>query len=130
VRAGVNTVGPRVGYAFDRFLVYGTAGVALARTQVLVSDPVFGAVVDRQNPSGWVAGAGAQWGAWSVPGVDVTLRVEYLQTDFGSEQSFNPSIVVSNIEVVTQDTHLSADIVRAGVNLKFNSGGGAVAAKQ
>jgi outer membrane immunogenic protein len=45
----VNTVRPRVGHAFDRFLVYGTAGVALARTQVLVSDPVFGAVVDHRT---------------------------------------------------------------------------------
>jgi outer membrane immunogenic protein len=40
----VNTVRPRVGYAFDRFMVYGTAGVALARTQVLVSAPAFGAL--------------------------------------------------------------------------------------
>jgi hypothetical protein len=56
--------------------------------------------------------------------VDVTLKVEYLHTDLGSEQYFNPSIVVSNIQVITRDTHLSADVVRAGVNLKFNSGGG------
>jgi hypothetical protein len=62
--------------------------------------------------------------------VDVTLKVEYLHTDFGSEHYFDPSIMVGNVLVVTRDAHLSADIVRAGVNLKFNSGGAAVAAKQ
>jgi outer membrane immunogenic protein len=39
----VNTVRPRVGYAFDRFMIYSTGGVALARTQVVVSNPAFGA---------------------------------------------------------------------------------------
>jgi outer membrane immunogenic protein len=46
----INTLRPRLGYAFDRFLVYGTAGVALASTEVLVSNPTFGTLVDHQEP--------------------------------------------------------------------------------
>jgi outer membrane immunogenic protein len=130
----VNTVRPRIGYAFDRFMVYGTAGVALARTQVQVANPVFGALVDHQNRSGWVAGAGAEWAAWTGPFVDVILKVEYLHSDYngdlGSQPYFNPSVVLANGTIVTREARLSSDMVRAGVNLKFNSGGSTAPVKQ
>jgi opacity protein-like surface antigen len=63
----LNTLRPRVGYAFDRFMIYGTVGAAAAGTQVLVSNPAFGTLVDHQVRNGWVAGGGAEWAAWSAP---------------------------------------------------------------
>jgi outer membrane immunogenic protein len=126
----LNTLRGRVGYAIDRVMLYGTVGAALAGTQVLVSNPaVFGTLVDHQVHSGWVAGAGVEWAAWSAPWADVTFKVEYLHADFGSTLYFNPSVVLPGATIVTRQTHLSDDIVRAGVNLKFNPGGGTVAAK-
>jgi outer membrane immunogenic protein len=83
-----------------------------------------------KNRSGWVVGAGAEWAAWSVPWADITFKVEYWHTDFGSAQYFNPSVPVGNATVVTRDSRLSDNIVRAGVNLKFNWGHDTVAAKQ
>jgi hypothetical protein len=38
--------------------------------------------------------------------------------------------VLPGATIVTRETHLSDDIVRAGVNLKFNPGGATVVAKQ
>lgn len=119
----INTLRGRVGYAFDRFLVYGTAGGALAGTEVLVSNAAFGTLVDRQSRSGWVAGLGGEWAAWSASWVDVTFKVEYLHADFGSAQYFNPPVTVGNRTIVTRDTRLSEDMVRAGVNLKLDWGG-------
>jgi len=124
----INTLRGRVGYAFDRFLVYGTAGAALAGTEVLVSDPAIGTFVDRKSRSGWVAGVGGEWAAWSASWVDVTFKVEYLHADFGSAQYFDPSVAPGNFPFDRRDTRLSDDIVRAGVNLKLNWGGSAVAA--
>jgi outer membrane immunogenic protein len=63
--------------------------------------------------------------------VDVTLKVEYLHSDYngelGSQQYFNPSVVLGNTNVVTRETRLTDDMVRAGLNLKFNSGGSTTA---
>jgi outer membrane immunogenic protein len=56
----------RLGYAFDRWMVYGTGGVAYAKTS-------------HFNDTGWVAGAGIEWAATDhiVPGI------EYLHYGFG-----------------------------------------------
>jgi outer membrane immunogenic protein len=127
----LNTLRGRVGYAIDRVMVYGTVGAALAGTQVLVSNPaIFGTLADHQVHSGWVAGAGVEWAFWSLPWADVTFKAEYLHADFGSTLYFNPSVVLPGATIVTRETHLSDDIVRAGVNLKFNPGGATVVAKQ
>jgi outer membrane immunogenic protein len=128
----LNTLRGRVGYAVDRVMLYGTVGAALAGGQVLVSNPaVFASVSDHQVHSGWVAGAGVEWAAWSAPWADVSFKVEYLHADFGSTLYVNPSVVLPGATIVTRETHLSDDIVRAGVNLKFNPGGSTVAtAKQ
>jgi outer membrane immunogenic protein len=126
----LNTIRGRVGYAIDRVMLYGTVGAALTEGQVLVSNPaLFGTVSDHQVHSGWVAGAGVEWAAYSVPWADVTFKVEYLHADFGSTLYINPSVAFPGLTVVTRETHLSDDMVRAGVNLKFNTGGGTVASK-
>jgi hypothetical protein len=86
----INTLRGRFGYAFDRFLVYGTAGGALAGTELVVSNPANGTLAERQSRSGWIAGVGSEWAAWSWSWVDVTFKVEYLHADFGSEAYFSP----------------------------------------
>jgi outer membrane immunogenic protein len=129
-----NTVRPRIGYAFDRFMIYGTAGVALARTQVLVSLPAFGSVSDHQNRSGWVAGAGAEWAVYTGPFVDLTLKAEYLHGDYngdlGTQKYFNTPVALGTTAVITREARLTTDTVRFGVNLKFNSGSSTPPVKQ
>jgi outer membrane immunogenic protein len=73
------TIRGRVGYTFDRMLVYGTAGFAYGHnkvTQVVAVPPT-----DRQFHTGWAAGAGVEWmfaRNWSA-------KVEYLFVDLGTE---------------------------------------------
>ncbi len=57
----------RLGYAFDRWMVYGTGGVAYAKAGGF-------------NDTGWVAGGGVEWAATNhiVPGI------EYLHYGFGN----------------------------------------------
>jgi len=49
----------RLGYAFDRWMVYGTGGVAYAKA-------------DDLDDTGWVAGAGIEWAATDhiIPGIE------------------------------------------------------------
>lgn len=119
----IDTLRGRAGVAFDRFMIYGTAGAAFAGTDVTVSGPVIGTLTSTQTRTGWTAGAGGEWAAlvesWGV----VSLKVEYLHADFGTKQYFNPAVTVGNTTVVTRDVKLTDDMVRAGVNVKFNWGG-------
>jgi outer membrane immunogenic protein len=42
-------------------MVYGSAGVAFAGTEVAVSNPLFGTIVDSKDRTGWVLGAGGEY---------------------------------------------------------------------
>jgi outer membrane immunogenic protein len=58
----------------------------------------------------------------------LTLKLEYLHADFGSQQYINPEVITSaGTTVVTRDVKLTDDMVRVGMNLKFNWGGPVVA---
>lgn len=86
----------RLGYAFDRTLIYGTVGVAASRLDAGgVSSGFVGAVY----------GAGVEW-AWAR---NWSMRVEYLRYDFGDE------IFAFLGPVTTLDT----SVVRFGVNYRF-----------
>ena len=54
------TVRGRLGFAWDRFLIYGTGGWAYAaQTEISLGFPFF--VSGSQELSGWTAGAGIEW---------------------------------------------------------------------
>ena len=46
----------------------------------------------------------------------MTLKLEYVHVDFGSKRYVDPPISGA----VTRDVRLTDDIVRAGVNVRFN----------
>jgi len=119
----LDTFRGRFGYAIDRFMIYGTAGVALAGTEVRVTNPAFvGAVVDSRQRTGWVAGLGGEFAVWTGGAFDVTLKLEYLQAGFETHQYITPPTTLGGITIVTRDTKLTDDIVRAGLNVKYNWG--------
>lgn len=95
------TVRGRVGYAFDRFLAYGTAGVAIASV-----DKTSG-IEDSQTFFGWTAGGGIEVAL--TP--NVSAKLEYLYADLGS-RDFKYGIKQVPVDI-------SANIVRAGVNYRF-----------
>jgi outer membrane immunogenic protein len=67
----------RLGYAFDRFLVYGTGGYAFG--DFGVKNASTGAS-DRQFLNGWTAGAGVEW----VYNRSFTIRGEIDHTSYGA----------------------------------------------
>src|SRR5262249_6017412 len=79
------TVRPRIGYAFDRLLVYATGGLAVSNqrfsqniVQLNTDFTDFGSV--SKTTVGWTAGAGVEYAL----GTGVSLKAEYLYVDLGS----------------------------------------------
>jgi outer membrane immunogenic protein len=98
----------RLGYAFDRFLPYFTAGGAYGDIKATLSAPAVPQTASKSN-LGWVVGAGleyAMFGNW-------TAKVEYLYADLGK---FDPGFVAP----VTSEVTFKESIVRAGLNYKFS----------
>jgi outer membrane immunogenic protein len=122
----IDTLRGRAGFAWDRFMIYGTAGAAFAGTSVTVVDPLLGTATSSQTRTGWTAGIGGEYAVLADSWGAVSVKLEYLHADFGTKQYFNPPIVTGAGGVVTRDVKLSDDMVRAGVNVNFNWGGPAI----
>jgi len=69
----------RIGYSFDRYLVYGAGGLALADLEVSGAGDS-----DSKTALGWTVGAGGEAAITN----NVSARLEYVYQDFGS-QDFN-----------------------------------------
>jgi outer membrane immunogenic protein len=99
----------RVGYAFDRWLPYVTAGGAYGNVEATVSVPIAGlAASSSSDQFGWTVGAGLEYaflGNW-------TAKVEYLYVDLGDFDT-GPAPFVNNVS-------FKQNIVRAGLNYKFS----------
>jgi outer membrane immunogenic protein len=97
----------RVGYAFDRWLPYITAGGAYGN--VKATETIGGASLSASSAQfGWTFGAGLEYafmGNW-------TAKLEYLYVDLGS---FNAGLAptVNNVS-------FKENILRAGLNYKFS----------
>lgn len=97
----------RLGYAFDRTLVYVTGGMAWSNNNV-------GLVAVRNFEGyqvGWTAGAGLEYAfdpRWSV-------KVEYLYADLGKSKH----LLVGGFPESTNG--LSLNMVRAGINYRFGN---------
>ncbi|MGA1801273.1 outer membrane protein [Rhizobium sp. HT1-10] len=66
----------RLGYDFNPFMLYGTAGVAAG--QLKMSD---GTSSDKNTAVGWTVGAGAE----TMVTNNISARLEYRYTDFGKK---------------------------------------------
>ena len=76
----VATLTGRVGFAFDRVLVYAKGGSAWTRDKLNAADGLGGAANGSFSRTGWTVGGGAEWalvGNWSV-------FAEYAYLNFGS----------------------------------------------
>ena len=90
------TVGPRLGYAWDRFMIFATGGYASADLKTAACSTVTGlcdqtslaiSTVQSRN-SGWYAGGGFDYMVHKGPLVDVLLGLEYQHFDVGSKNAF------------------------------------------
>jgi outer membrane immunogenic protein len=104
----------RIGYAFDRFLVYGTGGVAFSGIKHTFQTP-FGYDSFTRSRTGWTAGGGIEYAItnnWSI-------RAEYRFSDFGH---FNDNLFNSFAAPGTFMNHrYTENRVQAGFSYKFDS---------
>jgi outer membrane immunogenic protein len=107
----LSTARGRVGYAVDHFLPYVTGGLAVGDINANVAN--VGSATTTN--AGWTAGAGIEYALsrnWST-------KVEYLHVNLGS---FDCGTACSPTPPV--NVRLNEDLVRAGLNYKFDWGGG------
>jgi outer membrane immunogenic protein len=122
----LNTDRIRIGYAvLDNWLIYATGGFALAEVKYSITNAatIIGSTVsETHTANGWTAGAGVEWavgGGWSV-------KAEYLYVNFGNTPFFNfngsiPAVGFAPIANRSGGVFLDDNIVRVGVNYKFNA---------
>lgn len=92
----------RVGYSFDRYMVYGAGGLALADLEVSGAGDK-----DSKTALGWTLGAGGEAALTN----NVSARLEYVYQDFGS-QDFN-------LNGTGLSSEFSNSQVRMGLGYKF-----------
>jgi outer membrane immunogenic protein len=123
------TVRPRVGVAWNEFLLYATGGLAVTRlttfqsqSNILVTTLSSGyseSVSGSETKTGWTVGGGLEYAVsdhW-------TLKGEYLYTDFGSVNLTGtagpPTSFGFGGQPFTHTFDLHVSTVRAGINYKF-----------
>jgi outer membrane immunogenic protein len=116
----LDTMRGRIGYGSAGWLFYVTGGAAFAGTTVTLLNMRDGnSVTDSSNRTGWTAGGGIEWAFlpnWS-------LKAEYLFADFGSSQYINPPVVIGTDIFNSRNVLLTDNIVRVGINYRFNWSG-------
>ena len=107
----------RLGWAWDRFMIYATGGWAFgARTEVTLGPGILGAPLlsVSQDRSGWTAGAGIEWAFapnWSA-------KLEYLHIDLDNKQIFGP-LVCGPLAGCRSGADI--DLIRVGVNWRLGT---------
>jgi outer membrane immunogenic protein len=100
------TVRARIGYAWDRFMVYGTGGWAYTRNELSIAAPGFAASNDNWS-SGYALGGGLEWAAWDR----WSVKAEYLYVHSGD--------VNVTAGPFTASGDYNINVVRAGLNYRF-----------
>ena len=121
------TIRGRLGFAWDRLLLYGTGGVAFTDVRytqtVTTSLLITGATVVNvvtETKSGVTVGGGAEYALWN----NLTLRAEYLYAQFtGVSGTSVLQFQNSSNQVAGSTGNLHDHIVRVGLNYKFGYGG-------
>jgi opacity protein-like surface antigen/outer membrane receptor protein involved in Fe transport len=105
------TLRGRVGMAFDRTLVYGTAGGAAGELKSIFTIPV-GTTSTTVTYGSWIAGAGLEYGITD----NLSARIEYLYLDKN-----NIATGVINSPATTITSRLQDNMVRAALNYRFTA---------
>ncbi len=109
----LSTVRGRVGYAFDRVLIYATGGGAAGDVKATFSDPLTGFTGTTNSTEwGWTAGGGIE----AALTENLTAKVEYLFVDL--QDGNCSSTICPGVPAAT--VSFDASLVRAGLNFKFN----------
>lgn len=132
----LGTIRGRIGYAFDRFLVYGTGGLAFGEVNNSMTNTSRAGVTgyfgsQETMRTGYAYGGGIEYALASNSGFNffhaggVTVKLEYMHYDLGTDTF--ASIPVPGAGGVAAGSsfantfHINGDLVRAGLNYKFGA---------
>jgi outer membrane immunogenic protein len=107
------TIGPRLGWAFNNWLLYGTGGWASSQLKSLVLFPA-GGIVDAgsANHDGWFAGGGVEYALVQ----NMIVGVEY--THINADEKLQASVPLTGLD--DRIVSVKIDTVRARLSVKFN----------
>jgi outer membrane immunogenic protein len=113
------TLRARMGFAFDRIFFYGTGGLAWANADFELRGEGLGGelfrIEDSSTQVGWTVGAGAEYAVHD----SVTLGLEYLYVDLGSETLKSPVAGTKADLDVSTNIETNFNLIRATLNWKF-----------
>jgi outer membrane immunogenic protein len=112
----LGTARARVGYAFDRVLIFGTAGGAFGNMRAVLNPP--GTSIAIPTQLGWTVGAGAEYAFTEA----ISAKVEYLFVNLGTA-GCPAAIGCAGLVTPAGSTgtlSLSESLVRGGVNYRFS----------
>ncbi|HEY1338328.1 MAG TPA: hypothetical protein VGF59_12495 [Bryobacteraceae bacterium] len=123
------TLGPRLGYAFDRWMIFATGGWASANLKGTPCSTLTGlcnatgAFIGASRNDGWYAGGGIDYMVHKGPLVDVILGAEYQHYDVGGRRAFCINPGCSPATGGDYDLGATGDIVRARLTIKTHGYG-------
>ena len=117
----MDTARARVGYSWNRTLLYVTGGGAFTGIQDSATGPGI-AATQTTSRAGWVAGGGIEY----MIAPDWSAKIEYLYADFGTVRDAFETVPPAGT-LLGVNTRLTESVVRAGINWHFNWGGPVVA---
>jgi opacity protein-like surface antigen/outer membrane protease len=118
---GLGSVRGKIGYAFDRLLVYGTAGVAAGNVRIDSNTTVAGIPFDARRGEvrvGYVAGGGIEY-AFSQR---LSTKVEALYYDLGARTVVGGDVFGRTGFAFGSRVETSGYQVRVGINDRFGDG--------
>jgi outer membrane immunogenic protein len=119
----LSTIRGRLGLAFDRFLVYGTGGLALASVKATdqydfrpQGAPALGiAASSSSTRTGYAVGVGMEYAFTN----NLTVKAEYLYVDLGRTTYAHGIVPGFPLSAATLTNKTTLNIARVGLNYKF-----------
>lgn len=102
----------------DRWLVYATGGFAGAAVEAIFNGNIArdGSLADTQTRWGWTAGGGVEVALFQ----NLSFKLEYLYVGLQDKSYFPPITVLPDFQVARRNVTLNDNILRVGLNYRFN----------
>jgi outer membrane immunogenic protein len=124
------TVGPRLGFAWDRWMIYGTGGYAYGAIKATYCNsatnlcgPAGGFLRGDSQNHGWYAGGGFEYMVHKGPLVDVILGAEYQHYELDTKKGFCSNASCAPPTLSDWNQKAQGDIVRARLTIKTQAWG-------
>jgi len=107
----------RLGWAWDRWLIYGKGGAAWAHDEYSLSIPVFlEQATASETRTGWTVGGGVEWAFWN----NWSMKAEFDYYDFGtSSVTLVGTFGGAPIQVPGVEIRQRISVGKFGINYRF-----------